>query len=83
MNILKYPEYDFLNMELVHKIVGIAIGLFVAAVMLPTALNSLANGTTAAKMPNVDASVRTITAVLLPVLGVIGIALYFLRAQGD
>jgi hypothetical protein len=65
-------------MELVHKIVGIAIGLFVAAIILPMSLNLLANGTTATAMPNVNSSVRTLLAVLVPVLAVIGIVLYFL-----
>jgi len=57
------------------KVVAISIGLFVAAILLPSALNTIAN----ASMENVDPAVVTIVQVLLPVLGVIAIALYFLR----
>ena len=60
---------------LLTKVVAISVGLFIAAILLPVALNEIAN----ASMPNVDDSVVTIITVLLPVLAVIGIALYFLR----
>jgi hypothetical protein len=63
---------------IVYKVVGIAVGLIVAALMLPIALNQLANGTTAVAMPNVNSSVRTMLAVLVPVIAVIGIVMYFL-----
>jgi hypothetical protein len=61
-------------MEILTKIIGVCLGLFVAAVLLPTALNTLAN----ASMTNVDPAVITIVQVLMPVLGVISIAMYFL-----
>jgi choline-glycine betaine transporter len=61
--------------EMVGKVVGIGIALFVTAILLPLGLNALAN----ASMPNVDTNVITILTVLLPVLAVIGIALYFMR----
>jgi hypothetical protein len=61
-------------MEMVSKVVGIGIALFVTAILLPLGLNTLAN----ASMTNVNSNVRTILTVLLPVLAVIGIALYFL-----
>lgn len=57
------------------KIVGIAIGLFVASVIVPSALVSMANAT----LTGVDASVVTIFQVLLPILAVIAIAMMFLR----
>lgn len=57
------------------KIVGIAIGLFVASVIVPSALVSMANAT----LTGVDASVITIFQVLLPILAVIGIAMMFLK----
>jgi Na+/melibiose symporter-like transporter len=66
-----------------EKVIGIAIALFVSAIMLPVALNLLANSTTAAKMPNVDSSVRTMVAVLLPVLAVISIILVFLYKKNN
>jgi len=61
--------------EMVGKVVGIGIALFVTAILLPLGLNALAN----ASMVNVDANVVTILTVLLPVLAVIGIALYFMK----
>jgi hypothetical protein len=60
---------------LTYKIVGIAIGLFVAAVLLPSALVTIAN----ASLSGVDASVVTIFTILLPILAVIAIAMMFLR----
>lgn len=62
-------------MELVNKVVAIAIGLFVAAVILPVALIQMANTT----WYDVDPAVVTIVSVLLPILGVVAIAMYFLR----
>lgn len=59
---------------LLNKVVAIAIALFIVAVLLPPALNSLANAT----MTNVDPAVVTVLQVLLPILAVIGIALYFM-----
>jgi choline-glycine betaine transporter len=61
--------------EMVGKVVGIGIALFVTAILLPLGLNALAN----ASMVNVDTNVVTILTVLLPVLAVIGIALYFMK----
>ena len=56
------------------KIVTVAIGLFIAGVILPVALTAIANG----NYTGVDSSVKTVVTVLLPVLGVIAIALIFL-----
>jgi hypothetical protein len=60
---------------LLQKVIAISIGLFVAAVMLPVALVTLGNAT----WTGVDPTVVTIVTILLPVLAVIGIALYFLH----
>jgi len=60
------------------KIVDIIIGLFIAGVMLPTALYQIANG----NYTGVDASVKTMATVLLPVLAVIAIVYVFLRRRG-
>ena len=57
------------------KIVGISIGLFVASVIVPSALVSMANAT----LTGVDASVVTNFQVLLPILAVIAIAMMFLK----
>jgi hypothetical protein len=64
---------------LLEKVVAISIGLFVAAIMLPIALVTMANATWSGSNGNVDPTVVLI--VLLPVLGVIGIALYFLKSD--
>lgn len=62
-------------MELLNKVVGVSVGLLVAALLIPMALNEIANST----LTNVDSSVVTIFKVLLPVIAVIGVAVYFLR----
>jgi hypothetical protein len=60
---------------LLGKVIAISIGLFVAAIILPTALTTMAG----ANLTDVDPSVVVILQVLLPVLAVISIALYFLK----
>jgi hypothetical protein len=67
--------------SLLHKVVAISIGLFVAAIMLPMALLQLANTTWTATNGDVNPAVVTVITVLLPVLAVIGIAIYFLRSE--
>lgn len=61
--------------DMVEKVVGIGIALFITAIILPLALVTLAD----ANLTGVDDNVVTILTVLLPVLAVIGIALYFMR----
>ena len=58
------------------KIVGIAIGLFVAAVIMPAALVAIANAT----LTDVDPSVVTIFQVLLPIIAIIGLVMLFLKS---
>jgi hypothetical protein len=58
------------------KIIGIAIGLFVAAVIMPAALVAIANAT----LTGVDASVITIFQILLPIIAIIGLVMLFLRS---
>ena len=62
-------------MELVNKVVAVSIGLFVAAILMPLALVTMANTT----WYSVDPAVIIVITVLMPILAVIGIALYFLR----
>jgi hypothetical protein len=57
------------------KVVAVSIGLFVAAIILPTALTTMAG----ANVSGVDPSVVIILQVLLPVLAVIAVAMYFLH----
>lgn len=61
--------------ELVGKIVAIAIGLYVAALLVPMALVQIAG----ANVTGVDPAIVTILQVLMPTLAVIGIALWFLK----
>lgn len=61
-------------MDIMNKIIGVALGLFIAAIIMPVALQTLAN----ANVTDVDATVVTVLQVLLPILAVVGIALYFL-----
>lgn len=65
----------FVQMALIEKIVGIAIGMYVVAAIMPSALVSLAG----ANLSGVDPAVVTILQVLLPILATIGIALVFFR----
>jgi hypothetical protein len=57
------------------KVVAVSVGLFVAAIILPTALTTMAG----ANLTDVDPAVVTILQVLLPVLAVIAVAMYFLK----
>jgi len=61
--------------SLLGKVVAISVALFVSAILLPVALETMGN----ASFGNADSTVVTIATILLPVLAVIGIALYFLR----
>lgn len=70
-----------MEIPLVAKIVGIGVALFVLAAIVPSALNSLANSTTAVAMPNVDSSVRTLLAVLVPIAAVVGILMYLFTRE--
>lgn len=65
-------------MGMVSKIVGIAIGLFVAAIIMPLALTELADAT----LTNVSPAVTTVFTVLLPVLAIVGLAMYFVPRRG-
>jgi hypothetical protein len=60
--------------SLVNKVVGVSIGLFVAAIILPVAIVTLAN----VSWYSTNTAVKTMATVLLPVLAVIGIALYLI-----
>jgi hypothetical protein len=59
---------------IVERIVGISIGLFVAAVMLPLAMTQLGNAT----WGNTNPAVVTMVTVLVPVIASVGIVLLFL-----
>lgn len=61
--------------SMVGRIVGIAIGIFVVATIIPVALTELAG----ANLTGVDPAVTTILTILLPILSVVAIALMFLN----
>jgi len=61
--------------ELTSKVIAISVGLVIASILVPMALVSIAN----ASLSGVDPSVVTIFQVLLPILAVIGIAMWFMR----
>lgn len=62
-----------------RTVIEIVIALFIAGSILPSALVSIAGG----NYTGVDPAVKTIVTVLMPILGVIAIALLFLsRSKG-
>jgi hypothetical protein len=73
--IYAYSLFRIMDTGILGKVVAISIGLFVAAIILPTALVTMAG----ANVSGVDPAVVTILQVLLPVLAVIAVAMYFLR----
>jgi len=61
-------------MDIMEKIIGVSMGIFIAAIILPVALVELAG----ANVTGIDSTVVTVLQILLPILAVVGIALYFL-----
>lgn len=64
-----------MQMTILEKVIAVAIGLYVVAAMMPSALTTLAG----ANLTGVDTGVVTILQVVLPLLGTIAIALVFFR----
>jgi type IV secretory pathway TrbL component len=60
--------------EITNKAIGIGVSLLVIAIIIPLALRTLAE----ANVTGVDPTVITIMTVLLPILAIIGLALYFI-----
>jgi type IV secretory pathway TrbL component len=60
--------------SILSKIIEIAVGLLLVAVLIPIGLTTLAGAT----LTNVDPTVVVVLTVLLPILAIIGIALYFI-----
>ncbi|MEN6622639.1 MAG: hypothetical protein ABFD50_13940 [Smithella sp.] len=60
--------------EITNKAIGIGVSLLVIAIVIPLALRTLAE----ANVTGVDPTVTTILTVLLPILAIIGLALYFI-----
>lgn len=64
-----------MQMSILEKIVAVAVGLYVLAAMMPSALTTLAG----ANLTGVDEGLVTILQVVVPLLGTIAIALAFFR----
>jgi hypothetical protein len=60
--------------SILTKIIEIAVGLLLVATLIPVALVTLAGST----LTGVSPVVVTVLTVLLPILAIIGIALYFI-----
>ena len=76
MIIYSYCHSRFMS-ALLDKVVAVSIGLFVAAIMLPLALVTIA----AANLTGVNATIVTVVTILLPTLAVIGIAMQFIHTD--
>ncbi|MEM2498322.1 MAG: hypothetical protein QXR81_08105 [Candidatus Nezhaarchaeales archaeon] len=57
------------------NIVGVAVGLFVAAILLPVALNQIYSWTPSTSVPQ---AVVTVVQTLMPVMAVLAVALIFI-----
>lgn len=60
--------------NLMSKVIGIAVALLLVAVLVPVALTTLAG----ANVTGVDDTVVIVLTILLPIMAVIGIAMYFI-----
>lgn len=66
--------------NLVETVILVVIGFFVAAILVPPALTQIYSASTSGW----NSAVVTVFQILLPILAVIGIALYFLpKIRGD
>lgn len=66
-------------MGMINRVMALGIGLLVLAIVMPIALSAIANASTV----NWNANVITVFQTLLPIIAVIGGALYFLpRVKG-
>jgi predicted membrane channel-forming protein YqfA (hemolysin III family) len=60
---------------LLQKVVSISVALVIAGSMVPVGLQAIANS----NMTGVEEAVATIFTIVVPILAVVGIALYFYR----
>jgi hypothetical protein len=63
---------------MINKIVGVAVGLLVAAAIVPISMTTLL----AANHTGVNAAVWTVFSILMPILAIIGLALYLMPRVG-
>ena len=74
VTIISVVTYILVMEGMMNKIIAIAMGLLVVAVLVPVALVQLANAT----LTNVDPTVKTVLQILLPILAIIAVALLFI-----
>lgn len=72
---VKDMREDISGEGMTGRIIGIAIALFIAGVIVPSALVTIANST----LTGVDPAVQTMFTVLLPIMAVVGIILMFVK----
>lgn len=65
--------------NIVNKVVGVAVGLLMIALLVPLALSELATQETA--LTTLDPVVKTVLFVLTPILAILSLALYFLPSR--
>ena len=63
---------------MLSKIIEIGVGLLMVAVLIPVALTTLSSSSTNMTAAGVDPVVLTVLLVLVPVLAIIGLAVYFI-----
>jgi len=64
--------------SILNKIIEIAVGLLLVATLIPVALVTMAGQQTNMTSHGVSSVVITVLVVLLPILAIIGLALYFI-----
>lgn len=64
--------------SILNKIMEIAIGILLVAVLVPIGLETLAGSSANMTSAGVDPTVMTVILVLVPILAIIGLALYFM-----
>jgi fumarate reductase subunit D len=64
--------------KMMTKIIEVAVGLLLVAILVPLGLIQLAGSSANMTAAGVDPTVAIVLLVLLPVLAIIGLALYFI-----
>ena len=64
--------------NILTKIIEIGVGLLMVAVLIPISLTTLASSKSNMTAAGVDSTVTTVLLILVPVLAIIGLAIYFI-----
>jgi hypothetical protein len=65
--------------NIVNKVVGVAVGLLMIALLVPLALSELAKQE--AELTTLDPVVKTVLFILTPILAILSLAIYFLPGR--